>query len=100
MISNNERPIDIDLALAKLKQKRELFLVEEEEEVEEPIFDLYFLFTGNLRTEKKVKKAKLRTHPFQVVDPSPWPFLLSFSLLSLTSGLVMWLHNYIGGGDI
>jgi cytochrome c oxidase subunit 3 len=57
----------------------------------------------NLVSDDLMKEEEfeyLRPHPFQVVDPSPWPFLLSFSLLSLTSGLVMWLHNYIGGGNI
>lgn len=35
--------------------------------------------------------------PFHLVDLSPWPLLVSFASLFLTSGLVMWMHSYVGG---
>ena len=37
-------------------------------------------------------------HPFHLVDPSPWPLLTSLAALVMTSGGVMWFHNYSGGG--
>ena len=37
-------------------------------------------------------------HPFHLVDPSPWPLLTSIAALVMTSGGVMWFHNYSGGG--
>lgn len=37
-------------------------------------------------------------HPFHLVDPSPWPLYTAFSLLGLTTGIVMYFHGYIGGG--
>lgn len=31
-------------------------------------------------------------HYFHIVDKSPWPLYVSFSLLALTSGAVIWFH--------
>jgi cytochrome c oxidase subunit III len=36
-------------------------------------------------------------HPFHLVDPSYWPILTAFSLLALTLGAVMFLHEHSGG---
>lgn len=33
-------------------------------------------------------------HPFHLVDPSPWPYIGSFSALGLTTGGVMYMHGY------
>jgi len=35
--------------------------------------------------------------PFHLVDPSPWPIVSAFGALTLTSGTVMYMHNYKGG---
>jgi cytochrome c oxidase subunit 3 len=37
--------------------------------------------------------------PFHLVDPSPWPAAVSFSLFTLLTGTAMWMHNYTGGGN-
>ena len=37
-------------------------------------------------------------HPWHLVDPSPWPFVGSIATLGLTTGAVMYYHNFIGGG--
>lgn len=37
-------------------------------------------------------------HPFHLVDPSPWPIFASLSAFALTSGGVMYMHSYTGGG--
>jgi len=42
--------------------------------------------------------AHPQRHPFHLVDPSPWPLAGSLGALGLTSGLVMWMHSYSGGG--
>lgn len=40
-------------------------------------------------------KIKLRQfHPFQILDPSPWPFLVAISIFSLVLGLVSFFHKY------
>ena len=38
--------------------------------------------------------------PFHMVDPSPWPILLSFSLLNLTISAVLAFHGYAYGGKL
>jgi cytochrome c oxidase subunit 3 len=36
-------------------------------------------------------------HSFHLVDPSPWPFISSFSALFMTFGGVLYMHGYYGG---
>src|ERR1700675_4227699 len=36
--------------------------------------------------------------PFHLVDPSPWPILVSFSLFSMAIGAVMYMHGFVNGG--
>jgi cytochrome c oxidase subunit 3 len=38
--------------------------------------------------------------PSHLVAPSPWPILVSFALLSLTIGAVMYMHGYHFGGSL
>lgn len=33
-------------------------------------------------------------HPYHLVDPSPWPFLTSVSLLALVLGFILYFHNH------
>ncbi len=42
-----------------------------------------------LFTEKNMKA----THPYHLVNPSPWPILTAFSLFFMTGGTVMMMHN-------
>jgi len=42
----------------------------------------------------------VQEHPYHLVDPSPWPLTASLAALGLTSGLVMWFHAYVGGGEL
>jgi cytochrome c oxidase subunit 3 len=39
-----------------------------------------------------------QTFPYHLVEPSPWPILTSFALLSLTISAVMYFHGYENGG--
>ena len=45
-------------------------------------------------------RDKFQKFPFHLVDPSPWPLLLSFSLLNLTVGAVSYMHGLANGGYI
>nr|BBG67074.1 cytochrome c oxidase subunit 3 [Stropharia rugosoannulata] len=45
-------------------------------------------------------RNKFQKFPFHLVDPSPWPILLSFSLLNLTVGAVSYMHGLANGGYI
>lgn len=35
-----------------------------------------------------------KSHPYHLVDPSPWPIFGAFSLLILASGAITFIHNY------
>nr|AGI04239.1 cytochrome c oxidase subunit 3 [Pediculus schaeffi] len=41
-----------------------------------------------------VVKFDKKFHPFHIVDYSPWPIYLSFSLLLTASGLLSWLNGF------
>lgn len=36
-------------------------------------------------------------HSYHLVDPSPWPIVASFGAFMLTSGLVLFMHKFVGG---
>lgn len=36
-------------------------------------------------------------HPFHLVDPSIWPFFISFAAMFFTFAIVLWMHKYAGG---
>ena len=37
-------------------------------------------------------------HSWHLVDPSPWPFVAALGAFFMTSGGVLYMHNYSGGG--
>lgn len=43
-------------------------------------------------------RAQFQAHPFHLVEPSPWPLVTSFALLTLTISGVMTMHGYAFGG--
>lgn len=45
----------------------------------------------------KENRTKFQFFPYHLVTTSPWPILVSFSLLSLTIGAVMYMHGYYKG---
>jgi len=34
------------------------------------------------------------SHPYQLVDPSPWPILVAFAVLVTAVGAVLAMHHY------
>lgn len=40
------------------------------------------------------KSLSVKSHPFHLVEPSPWPILTSFALLVLVTGTIMFMHSY------
>lgn len=44
-------------------------------------------------TEEHAHGHHAPSHPYHLVDPSPWPLLGSFAALLLTAGGVMWMHG-------
>ena len=49
---------------------------------------------------KKINRNQFQSFPYHLVDPSPWPILVSFSLLSLTLGAVMSMQGFTYGGQL
>ena len=47
----------------------------------------------NLNT-LQAQRAKFQFHPYHMVTPSPWPLFISFSLLILTMGSVVYFNGY------
>lgn len=52
-------------------------------------------FQNDLNFFKKITQ-NTQNHPYHLVEPSPWPFIISFGLFFLTFGSVMYFHGYIG----
>jgi cytochrome c oxidase subunit 3 len=60
------------------------------------------------KKNKKVKKKKMnkinrnqfQSFPYHLVEPSPWPILVSFSLLNFTLGAVMYMQGFTYGGHL
>jgi cytochrome c oxidase subunit 3 len=40
-------------------------------------------------------RSNFQGHPYHMVEPSPWPILTSFALLTLTTSGVMYFHGYV-----
>lgn len=47
-----------------------------------------------------LNRNQFQFFPYHLVSPSPWPILLSFSLLSMAIGAVMYMHGYVNGGNL
>ena len=45
-------------------------------------------------TNLQAQRANFQLFPFHMVTPSPWPLFISFSLLILTMGSVVYFHGY------
>lgn len=43
-----------------------------------------------------VKSSPVLTHPFHIVEPSPWPILMSVSAFNTAIGLVVYMHRFEG----
>jgi hypothetical protein len=47
---------------------------------------------------KNIKKSQFQAFPYHLVDPSPWPILVGFSVFSMAIGAVMYMHGFSNGG--
>jgi cytochrome c oxidase subunit 3 len=56
-------------------------------------------FQNDLSFLKKITKnsKNVHKHPYHLVDPSPWPFIVSFGCFFFTFGTAMYFHGYTGG---
>jgi cytochrome c oxidase subunit 3 len=54
----------------------------------------------NFVKEREQFKYLKTKHSFHLVDPSPWPFVAAFGAFMMTSGGVLYMHKFLGGGDL
>nr|QNH92704.1 cytochrome c oxidase subunit 3 [Wolfiporia cocos] len=47
-----------------------------------------------------INRNLIQNFPFHLVEISPWPLLVSFTLLSMAIGGVMYMHGYPYGGSL
>lgn len=45
-------------------------------------------------------RSQFQFHPYHLVEPSPWPLLTSFALLTLTLSAAMYFNGYANGGTL
>jgi cytochrome c oxidase subunit 3 len=45
-----------------------------------------------------IQRTDYQTHPYHLVDQSPWPLLTSLALLGLVVAAVLYMHGFVGGG--
>ena len=58
-------------------------------------------FGGSLKFHLKmitINRNIVQNFPFHLVEVSPWPILVSFSLLTMAISAVMYMHEYPYGG--
>ena len=49
---------------------------------------------------KNITRTQYQAFPYHLVEPSPWPILTSFALLTLTTSAVMYFHGFANGGEL
>ena len=57
------------------------------------------ILKSNIFNNEQFKYLKTR-HTFHLVDPSPWPLVASLGAFFMTSGGVLYMHNFTGGGRL
>jgi cytochrome c oxidase subunit 3 len=50
--------------------------------------------------KNNIIRSNFQAFPFHLVDPSPWPILVAFSVFSMAIGAVMYFHGFSYGGNI
>ena len=54
--------------------------------------------TNNLQIIQN--KNKFQSHSYHLVEQSPWPFFISWSLFFMAIGAVLYMHGYNNGGQL
>lgn len=50
--------------------------------------------------QNHINQNQIQTFPFHLVEPSPWPLLTSFALLTSTVSAVMYFHGFEHGATL
>nr|YP_010248460.1 cytochrome c oxidase subunit 3 [Coscinodiscus granii]QTK21655.1 cytochrome c oxidase subunit 3 [Coscinodiscus granii] len=59
--------------------------------------ELFLIRTFSKTSSLNLIKTK---HSWHLVDPSPWPLIASLGAFTLTSGGVLYMHNFLNGGNL
>jgi hypothetical protein len=54
---------------------------------------LNIILKRDVSNKTLINKVPTNQHPFHIVDPSPWPFLVAFSLFGILFNTVCYLHE-------
>jgi hypothetical protein len=49
---------------------------------------------------KNITRTQYQAFPYHLVEPSPWPILTSFALLTLTVSAVLYFQGFVNGGEL
>lgn len=49
---------------------------------------------------KTINRTDFQTFPYHLVEPSPWPILTAFALLTMTVSAVLYMHGFVNGGEL
>jgi cytochrome c oxidase subunit 3 len=49
---------------------------------------------------KNITRTQYQAFPYHLVEPSPWPILTSFAMLTLTVSAVLYFHGFVNGGEL
>ena len=47
-----------------------------------------------------INRKQFQAFPYHLVEPSPWPLLTSFAMLTMAVGAVMYFHGFTHGGNL
>jgi cytochrome c oxidase subunit 3 len=47
-----------------------------------------------------INRKEFQAFPYHLVEPSPWPLLTSFAVLTMAVGAVMYFHGFANGGNL
>ena len=61
--------------------------------------DFTIISKNNMFKNEQFKYLKTR-HTWHLVDPSPWPLVASLGAFFMTTGGVLYMHNFAGGGRL
>lgn len=54
----------------------------------------------NLLTKSNIFSFIKTKHSWHLVDPSPWPIVAAIGAFTMTSGGVLYMHNFLNGGNL
>ena len=61
--------------------------------------NLTVISKNNTFKNEQFKYLKTR-HTWHLVDPSPWPLVASLGAFFMTSGTVLYMNKFLGGGQL